>query len=742
MSRLALFCAAMAAACFLSCFLSGTIPILLGALLLGALLFLRIFVKSRRGLRWMAAGLCFGFLWFSAYTALVVTPASALSGRTIQLEAVVTDFPTIGTYGVLVPVQGGEAGGRAASMTLSLPAEYAALRPGDALFCVAHCQTNTGRVDQAGTLFAQAYGEITLHPAQRIPLRFAPTYLGEQVRGIIAKLYPPEDAAFFQALITGDKTELDSSTKNTLSRAGLSHVIAVSGMHISFLAGFLLLFCKQKKSGAALQIALIFLFAAMTGNGPGALRAAILCSAALLAPFLRRRPEPVTGLLAALALLLLISPYAIMDIGLQLSFAATLGIHLLGRPVYHRWMHSLSRGRKKILSPILSLLAVSIGANLFTLPLCALYFGQVSLIAPLTNLITNWSICLCFLLGIVSVILGALFPPLGMAVAVAARLPLSFFLWVAQAAAGLPFAALTLDSVYYRAFFAFLYVLLLLYIYWWQRGQRRLLIPVCSLCCALCLCLLLTNWSLRQTSLQLAVLDVGQGQSIALTSGDRRALIDCGGSKSAGDIAASYFAGLGHHTLDLLVLTHYHSDHANGVPELFSRMQIAAIALPDTDHENSLRLEIERLALESGTQIWYIDTQSTLSLGAAQLTIYPPVNPEGQNEAGLSILCVMDDWEALITGDMDTRSEAQLLARYLMPDIELLVAGHHGSRYSSGETLLETVTPDLVAISVGAQNTYGHPAPDTLTRLEEYDLPIWRTDTMGTILISLYHRVH
>lgn len=740
MSRLALFCAAMAAACLLAFVLPGAIPALLGALLLGAHFFLRHFVESCRKARWITLGLAVGFLWFALYTVLFYAPAETLSGRTVELEATVTDFPTAGNYGVSVPVRGSEAGGRSVPMTLSLSADFSDLRPGDRLSCIAHCEPTRSRASSSGFLYARAYGAISRTPAEGIPPRFAPLYLGRWVQQQLDELYSTQDAAFLRALITGDKSRLDDTTQSSFSRAGLSHVVAVSGMHISFLAGVLLLLTGRRKSSAALQIVLLFLFAAMTGSGPGALRAAILCSTGLLTPFLRRRPEPITGLLAALCLLLLLSPYSIMSVGLQLSFAATLGIYLLGQPLYRRWMQPLSRRQKRFLSAPLSLLSVSLGANLFTLPLSALYFGQVSLIAPLTNLITNWAVSLSFLLGIASVILGALLPPLGLLVVGITHVPLAFFLAVAQWAARLSFSALPMDSLYYRAFLVFLYALLLLYVYHWRRGNRRLLIPLCTLCCALCLSLLLTNLSAKQTALQLAVLDVGQGQSIALLSESRCALIDCGGSKQAGDIAATHFTALGYHTLDLLILTHYHSDHADGVPELFSRMDIAAIALPDADAENPLRQEIERLALESGTQLWYIKEQSSVSLGQAALTLYPPLNLVGQNEAGLSILCALNDWETLITGDMDSQGEQQLLARYPFPDIELWVAGHHGSHYSSSEILLDAVTPDLAVISVGMNNGYGHPAADTLTRLEARSLPVWRTDTMGTILISLYNK--
>jgi competence protein ComEC len=745
MRKLATFAAFFAVACLGGLLLPVPLTVLL-PLSLSILLILGP-LRKRGRILWALSGVTLGLVWLALYGALVYAPAEAMVGRTIRLEATVTGWPIQTEYGVSVPAQGGEEGGRRVPMLVYLEPAFSSLRPGDCLSAVAHCTSSTQLRDGHSEYFrakgiyllARTYGTVTVTQPETVPLRFVPLYLAGEIRSLFQQLYAPENSAFLTALITGWTNDMDPTLQNALSRTGLTHVVSVSGMHVSFLSGVLLLLLQRnRRSTALIQILTIFFFAVMAGSAPGALRAAILSSATLVAPFLGRKSDSLTSLMAALLILLLANPFSIANVGLQFSFAATLGIYVLGIPLYTRWRQLLPEASflQKPLALLLSLWAVTIGATLATLPLTALYFGQASLITPFMNLLTGWSISLSFFGGILSVVLGALWPPLGTAMAALVALPTRFFLWSAATGAQLPFAALPLTSVYYQGFLLFLYTMMALSFFWRRRGLRRITLPLCACVIALCTSLLLTNLTARAPALSLAILEVGQGQSIALTSGPMRALVDCGGTLRPGHTAANYFHGLGNTRLDLLLLTHYHEDHAGGVPELMDRLRVSVLALPDTDPDSPLRREIEARALIQGTELWYITEETRIPFGQGELTLYPPLSRTGENEAGLTILCRTGDWEALITGDMPAALEPALLARYPLPDIELLIAGHHGSKYATSPALLDSLLPEAVVISVG-DNSYGHPAPETLARLKERNISLYRTDTMGTVLVSV-----
>jgi competence protein ComEC len=219
--------------------------------------------------------------------------------------------------------------------------------------------------------------------------------------------------------------------------------------------------------------------------------------------------------------------------------------------------------------------------------------------------------------------------------------------------------------------------------------------------------------------------------------GGKTILVDCGGEEynSAGNVAADYLADLGIDTVDLLVLTHYHADHANGLPSLLRRLEVKEVALPDVERGDSLREAVETQIAEEGATMTYITTHTMYSVGEKEsLRLYAPLGSGESNEMGLSVLASAGDYDVLITGDMDSGVERRLVKYGDLPDIELLVVGHHGSRYSTDAVLLETTRPETAAISVGAGNRYGHPAEETLSRLNEYDVTIYRTDLSGTLV--------
>ena len=182
--------------------------------------------------------------------------------------------------------------------------------------------------------------------------------------------------------------------------------------------------------------------------------------------------------------------------------------------------------------------------------------------------------------------------------------------------------------------------------------------------------------------------------------------------------------------MEYLILTHYDDDHSAGVTELLQRIPVSTVLLPDLDPEDPHRREIEQAARAQHTEILHVTAHTKAALGSGELELIPPAGQD-QN-AGLAVLVEMPAFTALITGDMDTQQEQDLLDTVALPDVNLLIAGHHGSKYSTSEALLRQTAPEIVAISVG-KNSYGHPADETLRRITEYGAQIYRTDYQGTI---------
>ena len=235
-------------------------------------------------------------------------------------------------------------------------------------------------------------------------------------------------------------------------------------------------------------------------------------------------------------------------------------------------------------------------------------------------------------------------------------------------------------------------------------------------------------------------LNVGQGQSILVRTGRFLSLVDCGGDgyDNAGDIAADYLGDRGVGRLDLLALTHFHDDHANGVAQLLRRIDVDTLAIPDVEPDSAIRQEIVSLAQERGAEVLYIQNDTTLDLGEGRtIRLIAPLGSGETNEEGLTVLASQGEFDVLVTGDMGSDVEELLLRHTQLPELEVLAVGHHGSKYSTSQALLDQTRPEYALISVGADNRYGHPAQETVERIAAAGAEIYRTDVSGTITVQV-----
>ena len=737
------FCAAAFAAC-----LGLPFPLFIG--LAFAALGLLAGCLKRLPVCLACLGIAVGLLWFQGYTSLFRAPALELAGQTADFSATVTSFPretSIGGYRVEAQLH--LPGPAEPKIILFADPSGKDLLPGDHISGTARFRSadlirgETVIYYEAKGIYLQGsvVGTLTAKHPKRTPLLVRPVYIAQAIKDSVQTIFPADVSALMTALLTGDKTNLSDTTYTALQRSGTAHIVAVSGLHLSFFAGFLALFFrKRSKLGAVLTIFLVLLFTAVAGFTPSVVRAAVMIIMTMLAPLLGRESDPPTTLSVALFLLVACNPYSIQSVSLQLSFAAVTGIHWVSGPLYRAMTRSLGVGGnfgrrlwRRFCRVLTANASLTIGALLLTTPLTAWYFGTVSLISPVTNLLVLWAVSLAFAPGLILTLLGIALPGLSALLTVPITLLSRYVLWGTRTLGSLSFSSLSMNSIYLCGWLVLVYVIILIVL---LRNYHRPILPICSAIIALCTALVLSRASLLSPPLSITMLDVGQGQSILLCSGGRTALIDCGGNKdNAGDIAADYLQSLGISRLDLLVLTHCHSDHANGVSELFARMDISSLILPDLpDDQSPYRAEILSLAQEAGTSVILLDSNRTLSFGKSELNLYASLGGGATNEEGLFVMTTCDDFDVLITGDANSFVESLLIKYASIPDIEVLAAGHHGSRSSTSEHLLDTLKPETCLISVG-YNTYGHPADETLLRLAQRDIDIYRTDRMGHLTV-------
>lgn len=712
--------------------------------------------KNRRRALLCCAGLAIGLLWSRGYDRLFLDPARQLDDTTLVLSGTVAEYPQATDYGAKVLLRAELKRGSARTLLYG-GEDLLALRPGDELSVIAHCTLATHTQDGEGITYytakgifltAKAYGELSVHRPDRLPLTSVPAELAHRLKQSIDRVFPEDAAPLVKAVVTGNRDSLSDGFTSSLQRTGLAHTVAVSGMHLACLAGFLsLLLGKGSRRCALVSLPILFLFTLMAGSTPSVVRAAIMIAMLQLAPLLGRERDSFTSLAFALFLLLVHNPFAIASVGLQLSFGAVAGILLFSGglqerlfrvvPLSKRGKNPLRRLWNVLARFVVSTIATTLGALVFTTPLTALHFGQVSLIAPLSNLLTLWAVTVVFVGGVAVGGLGLVLPGAAAFLAWPVTVTVRYLHLVVRALGRISLASVPAGG-YYLIWLLFVYALLAAALL--MPGRKRFRIPTAAAAVVLAAAVLFTNLEFHAGAMSVQVLDVGQGQCVMIRSGSHLAVVDCGGDsdENAGDLAADCIQALGRSSVDLLVVSHFHADHANGIPVLLDRIDVKEIVLSDAEEDSQLRRRILDQADRQEIPVRLVEEDTLLPFGEdAMFTVYPPLGSgKDTNELGLTVLCSAGDYDVLLTGDMGTSVEKKLLDYVRLPDVELMVAGHHGSKYSNSQRLLDAVRPDVAVFSVGEDNAYGHPTQEAMDRFLSVGAQLYRTDRNGTVTIT------
>ena len=544
---------------------------------------------------------------------------------------------------------------------------------------------------------------------------YLPQRMARALKSTAGAVYDQPERGLLLAMLTGERDGLDSRSQRQLSEAGLMHLTAVSGLHCGFLISLLgVLTLRRQRLTALVGYPVLLTYMLMAGSTPSVVRACVMVGLTLLAPLVGREADAPTSLSAAALVILLVNPFAIASVSFQLSFAAVAGLLTLSPRVY--------RAMKAGPAFVRATLAASAGVTVFTAPLSAAYFGSLSLVSPLANLLVLWMAPVLFALALTVTALCALLPaaaPLAVLPAALAR----YVLWTAELLCRIPGHSLRFSTPAAAMWLVLVYGLLGVCLLGRVRRRGYVLAALLALA-SLEAARALPRLTVRNDALTAVVVDVGQGAAALLHAGDSTILVDCGSlsrPERAGDAVAEAMETYGWTALDAVVLTHCHADHAGGLPSLLEQVPAERLLL----------------ARERGVAVVYIEEPSRTDLGQGTLTVYPPVAAGETNEEGLSVLCSLGDFDLLITGDMDSATEAALLETYPLPDVEVLLAGHHGSKYATSQTLLEETRPEVGIISVGP-NTFGHPTAEAMGRMTGAGMDLYRTDRQGNILIRVH----
>ena len=601
------------------------------------------------------------------------------------------------------------------------------------------------------------------------------------------------DGGLISAMLLGEKSDLEAEDKNLYQRNGISHILAISGLHLSLLGmgiyNVLLRIMPGKKQASVLCIIIMSLYCVFTGNSISTIRATIMFALSLLATILGRSYDSLSALGLTAILQLFFNPYVLNNSGFLLSFLAVIGVTFLAPRLQH--LFSCKKKWEKSL-------CISLSATLTTLPVILISYGTYPwysvflnlLVLPAMSLLLFCAILLLVVVGIFGIWYGAgggnvamqdalmsgsavmqdvlisknrLVFVIASVLKTVIKLILHYFELCCET-----FEKLIYQDGYIGApgWIAICIYGILLVVVASDKFVKSVFFRKMLLLCALSVLTMRFHYGV-----EINMLDVGQGDCVVIRNSNGNVYISDCGSSSASKVGKyrllPFLKHKGYGKIKGIFISHMDEDHMNGILELMEmapteHLQIEYLFLPESvllieEDQEDLK-ELSTLASGNGTKIIYLSQGEEIQDGelrfscvypASQEVDYSDFKKEDRNNSSLVLLMQYQEFEMLFTGDVEMAGEheivnyvQELTDQSLFQDdrIDVLKVAHHGSSGSSCEEFLEAFQPKISLISCGKNNSYGHPHEETLERLENCDTKIFSTVDSGEITLKVYKR--
>ena len=558
-------------------------------------------------------------------------------------------------------------------------------------------------------------------------------------------------AALLRAVLLGDRSHLeDDGLYDAMKTVGLAHLVAVSGAHLSVVGAFaaaLLARSRAPRRAVAVVLCCLYVaYAVFTGLSAPVVRAALMAGIVVCVAWTDRRASSLSALgVCACALIALDSAIA-FSLSFFLSAASTLGIVVLS-PLLKAWFGAALAGRADAAADAC---ALTTAANIPILPVTACVFARVPLLSPLSNLVAAPAFSVLLGGGLASLAVCAVAPDAGYVLLGAVSCIAGAFCALCTAASHVPFASVPCSAevapaaVAATAAFAGLWLC-------WPAPRARLLRAAAALGCAASIAAVCAAPLFFAD--EVVMLNVGQGDAILVRSQGRTLLVDTGNQDAllSAALARAHVA-----RLDAVAVTHHDDDHCGSLPTLAPQLagSVSYVSAPTLSCgcegcDALLSSAADAVAADApaglGGAVRGLALGDEFDVGRfACRVVWPgPFSEEGGNADSLCLLVSYDaqddgeaEFRALLTGDAEAEQIAAIadgLAAEGIGRIDVVKAGHHGSRAGIDEATARALSPSVVLVSCGANNRYGHPAPETLSAFEQAGAVVARTDTQGDV---------
>jgi competence protein ComEC len=705
------------------------------------------------------------------------------NGQEVEIKGMVSADPEIRDRSTHIRLSVSQLNEKeiAGDVLLFVP-RYPEYKYGDVLLVWGKLETppQLGDFDYKGYLENQGIYSTMLYPDMELletgeglaPLEWVYS-LRNSLSQSLARVIPEPQASLMQGVVLGIRYNIPQSIKDDFAGTGTAHLLAISGLHLSILAGILLsigirLFGKRRYIYIWLALGVIWLYAIITGFNPPVVRGAIMASLFLSAELLGRQRTAITSLAFAAAIMVGIDPPILWDAAFQLSFLGMAGLIFIAPPLMRlgRKINEVTIGEEGVGASLANIVtdsfSVTLAATIAVWPVVAHYFGIVSLVGPLATFLALPALPALIVLGALSGLIGLAFLPIAQGIGWLAWLFASYMLLIVRGLASPDISAAEVGAVGAPLIVSYYAVLAVVI---WLVGNRRLLPQVADwlkegtirstdlvsrlplkwvLPPLLVLAVLASTAAatMPDDKLRVSFLDVGQGEAILIQKGSQQVLVDGGPSPQALALELGERMPFWDRTIELVVLSHPHADHLTGLVDTIQRYRVEQVLYPESDYGSPLcqqwleligEKDIEGTIARAGQEI-------NLGDGLKIAVLNPPIPPLSDTGSDVNNNSVVLNLYAgrvsfLLTGDIEQEAEFELIARGDDLSSTVLKVGHSGSKTSTTAEFLAEVSPAAAVISVGKDNRFGHPSGEVIGRLEERlgTENIYRTDEQGTI---------
>lgn len=560
-------------------------------------------------------------------------------------------------------------------------------------------------------------------------------YIKDTINGTLTD----EEGNLLLAILLGDKDKLSEDIQESFKTSNLSHMLAVSGAHVSYIILGLTYVLQNsiigKKNGKIVCIIFLLVFMAITNFTPSVTRACIMAVLTLFSGIIYRKSDVYTNISVAALITLIFNPYNLLDLGFQLSYGGTIGIIIFIKRIQEK------KSNSKVINYIKQMALVSIYANIIIIPIMMYHFNTVSFTFIISNIMASPILGIIVITGFLFIITSITVKPLTSLIAIFIKPILSILIKISQICSKLPFSNILVVTPY--MFNVISYYAIILYCIKSKKNNK------CKIIICLLIVLILINFIIYifPQKLRIFFIDVGQGDSTLIITPDKKTvLIDGGGSDSfdVGEkVLLPYLLDRRILKVDYVLISHFDTDHCGGILTIMEKVKVKNIIISEQAEHSENYERFKKLMIHKKIRLIEVKKGDKIKIGRySEFKILFPTsrllseNPLNNN----SIVAQFNynNFKMLFTGDIEKLAEQQILkAEKAEIRADILKVAHHGSKTSSIPEFIKAVRPKIALIGVGKNNTFGHPNQQTIKNLENIKCRIYRTDLQGEIIIKI-----